>query len=436
MTDSLSLLRRRQIQGSRECAEATAFLLQRVIGSLDNHDVSSLLESVQALGRRLEAASPKELAIGNVVRRVLGLIREEVEEDRENGSNGATEEPSSSSPVTVRPESYASSSLDPTTGQQASASTTSETTQPPPAGRMQTSLGNAGSGSMFSLLSQSTSTSKSANTLAFQSPSLHVTTPTEPISNNVNTRDLRAEVLEGLEELLDEIRQADDQIAGYALEHIHSREIILINSTSRTVQKFLLKAAAKRKYTVVQAANQSDGQICSYQTPSARPPSKMTAQGPFISSLTAAGISVIVVPDSAVFALMARINKVVIDASFILADGSFVAPAGSLAIAKAAKLHKNPIVALGGVYKISPIYPFTARAFLETGDTNEVTILGRQDLMKECAVQNPLSDYLSVGLVDLYISNLGGLVPASIYQVVSDHYRMEDLDLGGMKPEA
>ena len=376
------------------------------------------------------AASPKELAIGNVVRRVLGLIREEAEEDRESGSGGATEEPSRPSPVTVRPEIYGSSPLDPMTGQQASASTLSETSQQPPTGRMQPSLGNAGSGSMFSLLSQSTSTSNFANTLASQTPNLQLTPLTQSTTNNVNTRDLRAEVLEGLEEFLDEIRQADDQIAGYALEHIHSREIILINSSSRTIQRFLLKAAAKRKYTVVQTANQSDGQICSYQASSAKAPSKVTAQEQFISSLTAAGISVIVVPDAAVFALMARINKVVIDASFILADGSFVASAGSLAIAKAAKLHKNPIVALGGVYKISPIYPFTARAFLETGDTNEVTILGHKDLMKESAVQNPLSDYLPVDLVDLYITNLGGLAPASIYQVVSDHYRMEDLDLG------
>lgn len=408
--------------------------MQRVIGSLDNHDVSNLLGSVQTLGQRLVAASSKELAIGNVVRRVLGLIREEIEEDREAEASGATdhssdshhlvEQPSRSSPITV------------TTGQQASASTTSEIGQQPPAGRMQTSVGNVGSGSMFSLLSQSTSFTNSANTSAFQSPNFHLTPPARPTSNTVNIRDLRAEVLEGLEEFLDEIRQADDQIAGYALEYIHSREIILINSVSRTIQKFLLKAAAKRKYTVVQAANQSDGHICSYQTSSAKAPSKMTAQELFVSGLTAAGISVIVVPDSAVFALMARINKVVIDASFILADGSLVAPAGSLAIAKAAKLHKNPIVALGGVYKISPIYPFSARAFLETGDTNNVTILGHRDLMNESAVQNPLSDYLSVGLVDLYITNLGGLAPASIYQVVSDHYRMEDLDLGATKLEA
>ena len=47
---------------------------------------------VQQVGKRLVAAAPKEVAIGNIVRRVLGLIREEAEEDREgeDSSHGDT----------------------------------------------------------------------------------------------------------------------------------------------------------------------------------------------------------------------------------------------------------------------------------------------------------------------------------------------------------
>ena len=40
---------------------------------------------MQTVGRRLVAAQPREMVVGNIVRRVLGLIRDEAEDDREAG---------------------------------------------------------------------------------------------------------------------------------------------------------------------------------------------------------------------------------------------------------------------------------------------------------------------------------------------------------------
>jgi len=42
-----------------------------------------LIERVQSVGRRLIAAQPREMVVGNIVRRVLGLIREEAEGDHD-----------------------------------------------------------------------------------------------------------------------------------------------------------------------------------------------------------------------------------------------------------------------------------------------------------------------------------------------------------------
>lgn len=44
---------------------------------------TKLIERVQSVGRRLMAAQPREMVVGNIVRRVLGLIRDEAEDDRE-----------------------------------------------------------------------------------------------------------------------------------------------------------------------------------------------------------------------------------------------------------------------------------------------------------------------------------------------------------------
>lgn len=38
---------------------------------------------MQSVGRRLMAAQPREMVVGNIVRRVLGLIRDEAEDDRD-----------------------------------------------------------------------------------------------------------------------------------------------------------------------------------------------------------------------------------------------------------------------------------------------------------------------------------------------------------------
>lgn len=77
------LLKRRQIRHSRSCATATAYLLLRVISACRTSDAVKLIERVQNVGRRLVAAQPREMVVGNIVRRVLGLIRDEAEDDRE-----------------------------------------------------------------------------------------------------------------------------------------------------------------------------------------------------------------------------------------------------------------------------------------------------------------------------------------------------------------
>ena len=55
--------------------------------------------------------------------------------------------------------------------------------------------------------------------------------------------------------------------------------------------------------------------------------------------LAKAGIKTKLVPDAAVFALMGRVDKVIITAHGIMATGGIIAQAGALMIAHAAKAH-------------------------------------------------------------------------------------------------
>ncbi|KAK9943752.1 hypothetical protein M0R45_009350 [Rubus argutus] len=70
----------RKIEGTQATAKLTAELLRSVISSQRvpyTNQAGALIDAVMAVGEQLIAASPVELAVGNIVRRVLHIIREE-----------------------------------------------------------------------------------------------------------------------------------------------------------------------------------------------------------------------------------------------------------------------------------------------------------------------------------------------------------------------
>ncbi|KAL2004034.1 hypothetical protein VTN02DRAFT_832 [Thermoascus thermophilus] len=429
----ISLLKRRQIRHSRSCAIATAYLLLRVVSAFRTTEAAKLIERVQNVGRRLVAAQPREMVVGNIVRRVLGLIRDEAEDERDAefslSSDAGTDSrphtpPRGPSPSRLAAQSHISSSLrsgDTETKDQDAASLLSErSSSRPPVNSFAPTPAPI---SMFSLLSHPETESPHTGSPLPASPSGRV-------PGYGPTKDIRAEVIDGIGEIIDELGQVDDQIAGYALEHIHSNEIILTHTSSSTVQKFLLKAAAKRKFTVIHAESYPNNHEATHATVSGTAYSDEETMSfeSFQKPLIALGITVILIPDSAVFALMSRVNKVILGTHSVLANGGLVAAAGTRVIARAAKVHQTPVVVVSGVYKLSPVYPFDYEALIEYGDASKVIGYEDGDLVDKIDVENPLYDYVPAELVDLYITNLGGHAPSYLYRIVSDHYRKEDIN--------
>ncbi|KAJ5363350.1 hypothetical protein N7541_004194 [Penicillium brevicompactum] len=400
----ISLLKRRQIRHSRSCATATACLLRGVITSCRTNDSAKLIERVQNVGRRLMAAQPREMVVGNIVRRVLGLIRDEAEDDRE-AEFALGEVGSESQPQTPRAYDDPSLPLD----RDSPSLRDDRTTRPPLT-------------SMFSLLSQPEPENSLPSTPGSVSPGGR-------LFSHGSSKDVRSEVIEGIKEIIDELGQVDDQIAAYALDHIHSNEIILTHTSSTTVQKFLLKAAAKRKFTVIHAESFPNNHESVHATVSGASINEDDNLGveAFQKPLIEHGITVILIPDSAVFALMSRVNKVILGTHSVLANGGLIAAAGTRVIARAAKVHQTPVVVVSGVYKLSPVYPFDFDSLIEYGDPSKVLAYEDGDLVDQIDVQNPIYDYVPAELVDLYITNLGGHAPSYLYRIVSDHYRKEDI---------
>ena len=130
-----------------------------------------------------------------------------------------------------------------------------------------------------------------------------------------------------------ELESSADTIATQALEHIHSNEIIMTMGKSQTVEAFLKKAAKKRKFQVivVECAPWYNGHELA-------------------TSLAAAKIETTVITDSAIFAMMSRVNKVIIGTRTMMANGGLKAISGTHGLALAAKHHSVPLIVCAAIY--------------------------------------------------------------------------------------
>jgi translation initiation factor eIF-2B subunit beta len=205
---------------------------------------------------------------------------------------------------------------------------------------------------------------------------------------------LRSEVVDGIEEILDEISQADDQIASFAEIQIHPGDYVLAYLPSRTVERFLIKAAARRRFTVFIA--------------SLDPPQTGTAEAPYAAlrkKLNASGVKTISLASNGLMAYMSRINKVVISAKVVYQNGGLLVDSGAAVAAQAAHACSRPVIALGGVYKFCPEDPSDEVAG-ESGDSSSYVSYADGLKVDSLEVENTVADYVPPELVDVYLTNL------------------------------
>ena len=76
--DSLvTCLKRAEIEGSYDIALKTVLVLRKAVGQLKWSSAKELMEFVRSAGKQLIDAQPSVDAVGNMVRRILKIIKEE-----------------------------------------------------------------------------------------------------------------------------------------------------------------------------------------------------------------------------------------------------------------------------------------------------------------------------------------------------------------------
>lgn len=249
-------------------------------------------------------------------------------------------------------------------------------------------------------------------------------------------------ILEGIEqELMNELELSSKSIARQAIDYVQSDDIILTLGKSKVIETFLKHAAigsktGKRKFTVF-----------------------VVELAPFYSgremakSLTKCGINTLIIPDSAVFANMCRVNKVIIGCHSMMANGGIKAPAGSHSIALAAKHYSVPLIVCCPMYKLTPSYlvshdsvafkqfsnlhaaypePYISTSLKNNNQLSIQTSPTSQPTNDNSSSSNVIEslhsifDYVPPELITLFVSNIGGNSPSYVYQLLNELYCKSD----------
>ena len=224
-----------------------------------------------------------------------------------------------------------------------------------------------------------------------------------------SSKNLQKAIEGTIHEYLAELKEVGNSIASQSLEHLHAKEIVLTFGKSRTVEQFLKFAATKRTFEVVVVEASPGG-----------------AGQEMAISLASAGIETCLIPDSAVFAIMARVNKVIVGTHGVMANGGLISVSGTHMIATAARYFNVPFVVCTGLYKLSPLYAHDQDSFNELKAPAEVLPFSTAQRF-DVSVKNPAWDYTPPELVSLYITNTGAYSPTYIYRLLAEYYHPDDL---------
>ncbi|CAF2159639.1 unnamed protein product [Rotaria magnacalcarata] len=241
------------------------------------------------------------------------------------------------------------------------------------------------------------------------------------VEGEVSVQRLKPELMDDLNWYSSDIELSVKNLSQQALAHIHANELILTLGYSYTVEQFFKYAASKnRKFHVF-----------------------IFEHAPFFTghkmavNLSALNIPVTVVTDSAVFAIMARVNKILIGTRSLLANGGLTAKSGTYNLALAAKHYNVPLLVCAPTYKFSPTYlPSFDPVMCNTFPSPENILPYESIYQSSLDIVVPMHDYVPPELVTLIIGSGMGNAPSYVYRIVSELYSAEDNDLERLQKES
>jgi len=376
------------LNSSLSVALATVAILKRIVSQAKWTSASDVMKIIRSEGRIMAArAGINEMIVGNIVRRILKIIREDYHSASNRPLSADTTDSISRDSELLH---HATSKEDDCMSGQ----TSTKDGDPPD------SLHGYMAG-----------------------PGLR-----ETEEYNKHIPDLLDSISQSIDELSGELETGAFEIREQALDHIHASEIILTVGRSKTVEMFLKGAAEKgRKFQVIvaEAAPNYQGQRLA-------------------ASLAKSKIETTLITDSAIFAMMSRVNKVIVGTHSILANGGLKGPSGLHTVALAAKHYSVPVMVTASMHKLTP-YHFTEcdqeaiatfaspQDILRGGSGGGMHGIANGKITSKIHAINPLFEYIPPELVTLFITNMSSyspsFAPSYVYRVLSELYHPDDYEI-------
>ncbi len=228
-----------------------------------------------------------------------------------------------------------------------------------------------------------------------------------------NVEEAKQIVVSAAEEFIEYSKNAVKVIAGLGAKRIENGDVIMTHCHSTAAVS-----------VIVEAHNQ--GKVNKVYVKETRPKMQglITAK-----ALADAGLDVILIPDSAVRYFMKRVNKVVVGADTIAANGAVINKIGTSLVALAAKEARVRLYVAAETYKFSPQTVIGELVPIEVRDPHEIVEDEWLKANPQVRVYNPVFDVTPPEYIDAIITEKGIIPPQAAILILMEEYGLSISDV-------
>jgi len=378
-------LRRKKDINSTEASEEIAQLFYNLIqDSIKNKGIkthSQLILLVKYLGKILSTVDPVQFCIGNTIKKILHIIREEINQSTKEEQNN----------IQNNPELLGNKIKE-----------------------AKKNLKDLKSFEFFkdfdSLDLERVESENSSTERLYEFKKLGSDAPIT--EENINS------ILEEISNLISEINSISETITKQKeiKDLISDGDIILTSNYSEQVAKILAENKKTKNFKVF---------VCE-SAPKLREKSQ-------VDELKKIKLDLTVIEDDDIYSVMKKYTKVkvLLGAKGILVNGGLITYGGAYNICLLAKMFSNPVIIVGGTTKLTPMYSFKHELYNEYLSPD--LIFGKNMDYKgdisNIQFNNPSLDYVPPNLISMYATDIGILNPNYLYKNFNDMYDLEDYEI-------
>ena len=361
-------IRKKEYSSSTLVSIETAKLLKDIIQySIDNKLVTyheDLLNLIKHLGRSFIAMDQLQFSIGNIVKRILFIIREEVD----------------------KLTSFRENNLD-----------------------SKSNLKKLSNVTSLNLLTDY----KNIKMMTRKDSKVEEEQEKKVSLSNIEkiTPEMKNNILLNIEDLISELDLTTELINAKTNKHINENEIILTANHSDQLEDFFIECSKTTKFKVyiAESSPSLNGFIQA-------------------KNLIKKGIDTTIIEDTEIYSIIPKITKVIIGTRAIVANGGLISYNGVYNICLFANMFNIPVIVVGGSFKLTPLYIFghdTYNEFLSP-DVIFGKDINFQGDISNIRFNTPGYDYVPPELITIYVTNYGSQNPANIYRLFMEFYSQED----------